>query len=255
MAGGPDLFVICKTCSAEVSPYITECPYCGSRLRKRAPKIDRDREGAKPRRPRGARRIARPALPKLRAGEIPGIRGDETARPNVTIGLVVLSLFGYLSLAFLARGDLAVRALSGDPWRFVTAPFVYANGWYQFAALVAIGLYGWRLELRRGPLFVLGLFALCAVGGIAVAAAVDPNPFVLGGNGAALGLLATWAIPVLFARRRGEYDEADMLGTLVIFLTVALMPLATTTASAVAGATGLAVGVLAGLALSRPQPG
>ena len=39
--GGPDLFVICKNCQSEVSPYITECPYCGSRLRKRAPKLDR----------------------------------------------------------------------------------------------------------------------------------------------------------------------------------------------------------------------
>ena len=35
----PDLFVICKSCSAEVSPYVTECPYCGQRVRKRAPKI------------------------------------------------------------------------------------------------------------------------------------------------------------------------------------------------------------------------
>ncbi|MEA2190098.1 MAG: hypothetical protein QOI73_219, partial [Solirubrobacteraceae bacterium] len=37
----PDLFVVCKNCNAEVSPYITECPYCGMRLRKRAPKIER----------------------------------------------------------------------------------------------------------------------------------------------------------------------------------------------------------------------
>ena len=42
MASGPDLFVVCKKCGSEVSPYITECPYCGTRLRKRAPKIERD---------------------------------------------------------------------------------------------------------------------------------------------------------------------------------------------------------------------
>src|SRR3712207_6963529 len=36
MASGPDLFVVCKSCGSEVSPYITECPYCGTRLRKRA---------------------------------------------------------------------------------------------------------------------------------------------------------------------------------------------------------------------------
>ena len=38
----PDLFVVCKNCSAEVSPYVTECPYCGQRVRKRAPKIGPD---------------------------------------------------------------------------------------------------------------------------------------------------------------------------------------------------------------------
>ena len=52
--GGPDLFVICKSCGSEVSPYITECPYCGNRLRKRAPKLDRDQRVAekKTKRPR-----------------------------------------------------------------------------------------------------------------------------------------------------------------------------------------------------------
>ena len=34
-----DLNVVCKNCGSEVSPYITECPYCGQRLRKRAPKL------------------------------------------------------------------------------------------------------------------------------------------------------------------------------------------------------------------------
>ena len=35
-----ELNVVCKHCGAEVSPYITECPYCGNRLRKRAPKLE-----------------------------------------------------------------------------------------------------------------------------------------------------------------------------------------------------------------------
>ena len=35
MSSGADLFVVCKNCGSEVSPYITECPYCGSRLRDR----------------------------------------------------------------------------------------------------------------------------------------------------------------------------------------------------------------------------
>src|SRR3989442_12802955 len=38
----PELSVVCKNCGAEVSPYVTECPYCGTRLRKRAPKLERE---------------------------------------------------------------------------------------------------------------------------------------------------------------------------------------------------------------------
>src|SRR5947209_20101760 len=88
--GGPDLFVVCKSCKAEVSPYITECPYCGNRLRKRAPKIDREGRVSERRR----RRAPGPSLPRLRRDEIPGIRGD--LRPRATIALVVLGLLGCL---------------------------------------------------------------------------------------------------------------------------------------------------------------
>ena len=87
--GGPDLFVICKNCGSEVSPYITECPYCGNRLRKRAPKLDRDGRVAEKRR---KRRTPAPSLPRLRRGEIPGIRPE--SRPYATIVLVVLGLLG-----------------------------------------------------------------------------------------------------------------------------------------------------------------
>ena len=59
----PDLFVVCKNCGSEVSPYVTECPYCGQRVRKRAPKIERGEE--EPRRHK-ARRTR--SLPKLRRG-------------------------------------------------------------------------------------------------------------------------------------------------------------------------------------------
>ena len=41
MTPGADLFVVCKQCGSEVSPYVTECPYCGTRLRRRAPKLPR----------------------------------------------------------------------------------------------------------------------------------------------------------------------------------------------------------------------
>ena len=55
MASGPDLFVVCKSCGREVSPYITECPYCGNRLRKRAPKLERGGTPKPPKPPRKRR--------------------------------------------------------------------------------------------------------------------------------------------------------------------------------------------------------
>ena len=53
MASSPELFVVCKNCRSQVSPYITECPYCGQRLRKRAPKLER---GGTPKPPKAPRR-------------------------------------------------------------------------------------------------------------------------------------------------------------------------------------------------------
>src|SRR5262245_20303337 len=122
MAGPPDLFVVCKNCRAEVSPYITECPYCGHRLRKRAPKLDK---GAVPRRS-GARRPAAAGLGRLRAGEIPGIRAD--GRPWATMALV----FGSALVTVLGRaGVFDVGKLvmlsgdGGDAWRPFTTVFYY----------------------------------------------------------------------------------------------------------------------------------
>ena len=59
-----DLNVICKNCGSEVSPYITECPYCGQRLRKRAPKLkpDGDEIESLPKRRRRRRRDRRGRL-------------------------------------------------------------------------------------------------------------------------------------------------------------------------------------------------
>src|SRR6476620_6607943 len=96
----PELSVVCKSCGSEVSPYITECPYCGQRLRKRAPKIEREDGEARVKEPR---KLPRPTLGPLRTGEIPGIRGDEVGRPYATIVLTVLGLVGYLLLFLVDR--------------------------------------------------------------------------------------------------------------------------------------------------------
>jgi len=274
-----DLFVVCKNCQAEVSPYITECPYCGTRLRKRAPKIERPDAPAKaPRqesrgpalrglrgdgagrssRPKARAKAAKssnPRLNRLRNGEIPGIRGDEHARPYATMILVALSFGLWLSLAFYVRRDFAIVAFDGDPWRFLTASLLNEGTAAQFAAVVGLGLFGWLIERRRGPIAVVALFALCGPGGLAVAAAVDPNAIVFGTHGAALGLLCAWLVPVLIGRSRGEDDDADLLGVAVIATVLLLVPLLSQ-GSALAGLFGGAFGAIAGLgfaAARRPR--
>ena len=246
--GGPDLFVICKSCGSEVSPYITECPYCGNRLRKRAPKLDRDGRVAEKRR----RRPPTPSLPRLRSGEIPGIRAE--SHPYATIALVAAGLVGCL-LWRTSLVNLDQLAIVGKPgaqwWRLLTAPFTYNNTGYAFAALGTIALYGWLLERRHGPVPVLGLFLLGGVGGIAATAALYPFPVALGGNGAALALLCAWAIPDLLSLRAGEEIEGDMIGTAVIAVVVGLMPLAVNDASWTADGVGVLAGLVVGLPLAR----
>jgi len=246
--GGPDLFVICKSCGSEVSPYITECPYCGNRLRKRAPKIDRDGRVSEKRR----RRPPTPSLPRLRSDEIPGIRPD--SRPYATMILVVLGLVGCL-LWRTTLVDLPQLAIIGKPgshwWRLFTAAFTYDNTGYAFATLVAIALYGWLIERRHGPFAVLILFLVGGVGGLAATAAFYAAPVALGGNGAALALLCAWVTADLLSLRAGEEIEGDLLGTAVIAVVVALMPLVVRDASWIADGVGVIVGFAIGLPLAR----
>jgi membrane associated rhomboid family serine protease/DNA-directed RNA polymerase subunit RPC12/RpoP len=250
MAQTPDLYVVCSNCGNEVSPYITECPYCGKRLRKRAPKIERDGTVVEPK--TKARRVPTPRLTRLRAGEIPGVRADVTSRPWATFILVALSLFGYLLLFAVDRVDVAVDGpLHSEWWRVATSPFLYGNVWYELAAVTAIGVFGWLLERRHGPLVVLALFVLCGMGGVALDAVLATSPLAVGGNGAALGLLCAWAVPDLLRRGRGDDHEGDLLGAAVFAGVLLLIPLAAPEASPVAGFAGGAAGMLAGLALAR----
>src|SRR4051812_17041114 len=232
MASSPDLFVVCKNCGSEVSPYITECPYCGTRLRKRAPKIERDGTVSEPK-PKKPKREKRPPRERRQRPERPERPERPSraprlgARPYATLTLVSLSLFGSLVLAVIGRGDIGVVGpIAGEWWRVVTSTFAYGNAWYELAAVLAIGVFGWLLERRHGAIVVLALFLLCGAGGIALTVAVDPSPVALGANGAALGLLCAWAVPDLLARARAEEYDGDLMGTLAIALVLLIMPLA-----------------------------
>ena len=249
----PDLFVICKNCGAEVSPYVTECPYCGQRVRKRAPKLERGGEDAEPRAKRRRSRLSR-----LRADEIAGIAPD--TRPVVTIGLIAVSLLVTLALAAGLSLNEAGGIFVGDddePWRYVTAPFVHDSLAYQFVTLLAVGVFGSMLERRFGWFPTLVIFLAAGAAGAAAAVAADVSaPFsdlainpVLGANGAALGLLCAWLLDDRRAKARGDDREIDLVGVQVFAAVLLLLPLAVDEASAVAGIVGAVTGLLLGLIL------
>ncbi len=249
-SGTPDLFVVCKNCHAEVSPYITECPYCGNRLRKRAPKIDRSGKVTEKRR----RRPPAPALPRLKRGEIPGIRGD--SHPYATLGLLLAGFAGTLLWRAATVGSvhaIELWATNGTHlwWRLLVAPFTYVNTGYAVVCLGAIGVFGWLLERRHGALPVLALFALGGIGGAAAGIAVDSSAAVLGANGGALALLVAWAIPDLLELRAGQEIEGDLIGAGVAAVVVALMPLVGADASWAADGVGVLAGAVSGFGLNQ----
>jgi len=245
MASGPDLFVVCKSCGSEVSPYITECPYCGTRLRKRAPKLER---GGTPKPPK----TPRPRLGPLPAGEIPGIRPDR--RPYATYLLLIVPVV----LTIVARAgwdgvvDLILGGpLDGDWWRPVTTQFLYGTTGYEVAALAAVAIFGILLERRHGLLAPLLVFLVGGTLGMLAVVGLDEGSVAVGGNGGALALVGAWAMRDVLGRRRGIEDDSDLLGVLAVATLLVLLPLATEDAHALAGLGGGLAGVLMGLGLAR----
>jgi membrane associated rhomboid family serine protease len=259
MSPGADLFVVCKQCGSEVSPYITECPYCGHRLRRRAPKLPRAQSSSGLQRTRarrwpvGGRTRSAPTRTRARRSLRGFDRGAGT-RPYATIALVAVSCGVWVAWrgGFVSLDKLVVIGpLNGDWWKLFTSQFAYANGLYEFVALVAIGIFGWLLERRHGPAVVLAVFFGAGVAGALVASAVYSEAVVSGANGAALGLLAAWAVPDLEAARAGIDYDGDLLGVAAIAAVLLALPFAQPQASWLAGITGGAFGLVAGLGLSR----
>ncbi|MFI5004408.1 MAG: rhomboid family intramembrane serine protease [Solirubrobacterales bacterium] len=252
MSSGADLFVVCKRCGSEVSPYITECPYCGNRLRRRAPKLPREHS---PQRAPHRSRLPVPSLGRLRRGEIEGVRGESL--PYATIALVavscvawVLSSGGYVGLGRL----VVVGPLQGDWWKLLTNQFGYGIGFsagvYAFSAVLAVAIFGWLLERRHGSFAVLVAFFGAGATGALAALAAYPIPLVGGADAGALALLAAWAVPDLQAARGRRYYDGDLLGTAAIAAVLLAMPFARWEASWLAGVTGAFVGLVLGYGLT-----
>jgi membrane associated rhomboid family serine protease len=248
----PDLFVVCKNCGAEVSPYITECPYCGQRIRKRAPKIDRSGGEAQPKRPRARK------LPRLRSDEIPGIAPD--TRPygtGVLLLACVVAMLIYAADPLLDLGYVVVPS-SEEVWRWFAAPFMHADQLgYAFVALVAVGIFGTLIERRFGLLAPIVIFVLCGAAGLALTTVLETPPLfedplfypAFGANGAALGLLCAWLVDDRLAARRGDERDNDLLGVYVIAIVLLLLSVTTEEANIAAAVGGAVAGAVLGLVL------
>ena len=270
MSSGADLFVVCKQCGSEVSPYITECPYCGNRLRRRAPKLPRVHAPSRtPRRKRLAallRGRRRPRARVLSSGAHVGERSGY-GRPYTAILLVVLSCASWIAMHAEPQvySKLAIAGpLHGDWWRLITSEFAYSRGLPTLLAIATIALFGWLIERRHGPAVVAALFLGGGVTGGLVACAVYKTPGELlsppfgllkigigTGNAAALALLGAWAAPDIRAARAGSYYEGDLLGAGAIGALLLAIPFAFAQSemSWLAGVVGAAFGLLVGLGL------
>ena len=246
----PDLFVVCKNCSSEVSPYVTECPYCGQRVRKRAPKIERV-TGALEGLPRRRRRARAPSLPKLRRGEIPGIAAE--TRPYVTGALIAAALIVSILVATNAVSRAQIGGIYGpvghEWWRVAASPFIFANAGTEIVTLVAVAIFGTMIERRFGPIVVLAVFLIAGAAGAALAVELKATP-ALGANGAALGLLFFWLVDDRLAHHRGDDRGNDLIGVYVMAGLLLLLPVADTDSSFYAGLGGAAAGAVMGAALS-----
>jgi membrane associated rhomboid family serine protease/ribosomal protein L40E len=252
-----ELSVICKKCGAEVSPYVTECPYCGTRLRKRAPKLERHGDELQARETRRDRRRRRAAERQARAagGRAAGAARLALAadRPYVTLAailgpavLLVIQRAADLSLSSL--GVIVAGVDSTDWWQYLAAPFVYDDLGYLFAIALAMALFVPYLEQRLGVAPTLILLIACGALGALAAPGLDDalgDGFTLmaGGNGIALGALGAWWSLHRADARDDPTEEYDWIPAAVAVCVLLLLPLVEDLANPWAGVVGGLVGL------------
>jgi membrane associated rhomboid family serine protease len=252
VAESVDLNVVCKNCGSEVSPYITECPYCGQRLRKRAPKLSRlDESGAVELAPAAKKRFRRRRHREDRA-ERP-LAWLSAQRPYATLALVLAGAVVYLvdragSTSAYDLGAL-VGPLDGDWWRLITTQFNYENVGYLFVVGLALAIFGTSIERRYSGFATAAIFLGCGAVGFYLATVIEDIPIAIGGNGSALGLIGAWVVRDLRDRRAGYDTESDLLGAAAIAAVLVAMPLLERTADGWVALGGAAIGCVIGLAL------
>lgn len=257
-----ELSVVCKSCGAEVSPYVTECPYCGARLRKRAPDLER-RDGAlEPKLSRKERRREKKRKARLRQRERIATRVSAMETP-VGLSWATLALLAVPAAALVARiaigatltdfGALTVP-FAGEWWRFLAAPFIYGSIGYAFVTGLALVIFAPAIERRLGTVPTVLMLAACGILGALAAFGIENalggTGMITGGNGIALGAITAWYFTVRpEARSTGE--AVDVGGVLVCSAVILLLPVVIDGVSVWAGIAGAVVGGLSALVAAR----
>jgi membrane associated rhomboid family serine protease len=248
-----ELSVICKNCGSEVSPYVTECPYCGTRLRKRAPKLERRGDALEAKQPRRRRR---PRLFRSRSAETAVQRPYATLA--VILGSAVLLLVQKLGGDSLSTYGGVIVPVGDEWWRFLTAPFAYVDVGYLFVVALGLAIFAVGLERRLGSVPTAVLLLACGSLGILAASGVADArgeiTVIAGGNGMALGALAGWFVLVRAEARRAIDVEYDAIGVAVAAVVLLALPAFVPTANFFAGLAGGAIGALAGLVAAASRP-
>ena len=201
MSSGPDLFVVCKKLRVRGVPVHHRVPVLRHRLRKRAPKLE---QGRRPEAPRAA--PSAPSLQPPAAGRDPR---HPRRRPAVRDAALVARLGRRHAVFGRARVSSTATTLGADRHarrRLVAARHARCSSTtttgYELVALAAIFLFGWLLERRHGawaPLLVF--FARRRRPASVAVARARPARLALGGNGAALALLAPGRCATCWRRR------------------------------------------------------
>jgi membrane associated rhomboid family serine protease len=229
---------------------VTECPYCGTRLRKRAPKLELRGDELAPRESRRTRRRFARAQRMERLAE----------RPYAVIAAIAIpALLLLLRVASPALDSYDLGAIVGpvrdEWWRYVAAPFIYPDIGYLFIASIGIAIFGIAVEQRLGTVPTVVLILACgglgmlAADGVETAFAGDNDVLLAaGGNGIALGLLCAWAVMRAAEVRAHPDEDVELIGAAVAAAVLILLPLVDDYANVFAGLAGALVGAGCGLA-------
>ena len=216
----PDLFVVCKNCCAEVSPYVTECPYCGSGCASARP---RSGPGGAPQasQRRGGAQAAEAAPgrdPRDRAGDR-ALR-DRAAHRRLRWWSSLRARRRGRSLRRRRASWLAVDGDGGAPRRPVRATTTSAT---RSSRSWRSAIFGTLLERRFGTAARDARFVRLGAAGAALTPRRRDSRAVWART-ARPSALCAWLVDDRRAARRGDDRENDLLGVLVIAGVLLLCP-------------------------------